>query len=159
MVIKFFSDLQVRWGNSSPKVILLDPSTSFLNFPFLSSILTSSCHLRNSQNYEALEDNSVYKMKQWYPNQFSHWTDWWYWKAMSPLISGGYLAALFYKWSRSGDGLWCTLKLAHADCQGQSASLLLVLYLVYFWEKMEISRLWSTENKPINIKIFNMLTR
>lgn len=60
------------------------------------------------------------------------------------------LTALFYNLSEAEVGMDCGIPW---NLQMQ------VLYLVYFWGKMEISRLSNTENKQINIKISNMLPR
>ena len=52
----------MNWGNSSPGAILLGPSSSseklLLSFSVLKNLLTTSCHLRNSQNWN-VRDNAV----------------------------------------------------------------------------------------------------
>lgn len=80
-------------------------------------------------------------------------------RAVSPSTSQGcFYSSVLHILSETGVGMdlimpWYLQKTWQRNCQTHGIFLSLVLYLIYFWEKMKVSRLSTTENKLFNIKI------
>lgn len=154
-IIIFFSDFQVKWENHLSKTVLLGPSSSWeklpVSFSFLWNLLTNSCHLRNSQNENAPEDNAVLQNKIVTPLPV-----WWFhlwnvnlWKvtdgvvrAVLPIISSGYCyGSVLHILSEAGGG-WALLCLdicTHKFLKTQPISV-----LVSLWKLLEQKISWST---------------
>lgn len=164
VTIIIFSDFQVKWENHLLKTVLLGPSSSWeklpLSFSFLWNLLTTSCHLRNSQDENALEDNAVLQSKIVMPLPV-----WWFhlwnvnlWKltdgvvrAMLPIISSGYCyGSVLHILSEAGGGMDLIMPW-HLHTQISEDT-------VYFCPCFSM-KASGTENKLINIKTFNMLPK
>lgn len=153
-IIFFFSDFQVKWEDHLPRIDLLGPSNSWeklpLSFSFLWNLLTNSCHFRNSQDGNALEDNAVLQNKIVMPLPV-----WWFhlwnvnaWevtdgvRAMLPIISSGYCyGSVLHILSEAGGGmdLLCLDICTHRFLKTQPISV-----LVSLWKLLEQKISWST---------------
>lgn len=173
-IIIFCSDFQVKWGTSLLKTILLGPSSSWekllLSFSFLWNLPTTSCHLRNSQNKNALDNNAVLQNKIVMPLPV-----WWFhlwnlnlWKmtdgavrAMPPVISWGYCySSVLHILSEAGMGIDLLMPwYLHTEIAKDTVYFCPCFSIWFTSGKKWVPRLSTTENKLINIKIFNMFPK